>query len=149
MSSFDDKVTAATEFLKSRAELGRTTTYQELGAVMGHHLASQGLRNTDRPVSRETLHQVLQAVDNISIEDHLVILSSLVIHLMDNGISKQFYEQAIERGILAEEADDEERESFRKTELLKVMALGSFWAAEKENRAVEVEDLADETADVL
>lgn len=132
MSTFEAKVEVTRDFLKRRAEIGRTTTFQELGAVVGQRLYELGQRSIAIPVRREKIADVLKAIDDESLAKDGVMLSVLVVHLLDNGIGHRFYEWAVERGLLDEDATEEMREEFHSQQFFKVKAMGQVWFSERQ-----------------
>lgn len=120
MSTFENKVTVVTEFLQNRAALRRLTNHSEVGAVAGQQLAERGMRRIDTPVRREKIVDVLRAVDDKSIHESGFMLSALVAHFWDNDPGHRFFEAAIGRGLLSEDADAEGRAAFHAEELAKV-----------------------------
>lgn len=99
MSTHQDKVAAAYDFLANRASLGRTTSHQELGAVLGPLLMARQQRRIDRPVRRDKVKAVLTDVDKISLERNNVLLSPLVPHFWDGNVGSDVRSRAIRKGI--------------------------------------------------
>lgn len=99
MSTQQDKVTAAYDFLANRASLGRTTSHQELGAVLGPILKNRAQRRIDTPVRREKVKAVLAEVDRISTSRYGVLLSPLVPHFWDGNVGSDVRRSASRKGI--------------------------------------------------
>jgi hypothetical protein len=99
MSTQQDKVTAAYDFLANRASLGRTTSHQELGVALGPLLMARAQRRIDRPVRREKVKVVLAEVDKISLERNGVLLSPLVPHFWDGNVGNDVRRSASRKGI--------------------------------------------------
>lgn len=99
MSTQQDKVTAAYDFLANRASLGRTTSHQELGAALGPLLMARAQRRIDRPVRREKVKAVLAEVDKLSIQRTGVLLSPLVPHFWDGNVGNDVRRSASRKGI--------------------------------------------------
>lgn len=120
MSTFNDKVIATNAFLLNRIGLRRVTNHEELQRVIGQMLYLNGRRSTPFPLDREKVIDVLRAVDENSIKEHGVLLSALVTHFWDDGITHRFYEAAILNGLLDPEADEADRKAFHAEHLTKV-----------------------------
>jgi len=112
MSSFNDKVIATQAFLLNRIGLRRVTNHEELQRVIGQMLFANGRRSNPFPLSREKAIDALAAVDDLSFKEHGVLLSALVVHFWDDGITHRFYEKAILNGLLSPDADEDERQAF-------------------------------------
>lgn len=106
MSTQQDKVTAAYDFLANRASLKRTTSHQELGVVLGPLLMARAQRRIDRPVRREKVKVVLAEVDKISLERNGVLLSPLVPHFWDGNVGNDVRRSASRKGIDLGSPDD-------------------------------------------
>lgn len=111
MSTFEAKLAATEKFLANRAKLGRLTTYQELGTVLGKKLAENGQRRIDTPVRREKVADVLKALDK-KYADSGFLPSVLVSHFWDNSPGHRFFKTAVRSGLLPETAGEDEREGF-------------------------------------
>lgn len=99
MSTHEHKVKAVYDFLRTRAALGRVTTHEEVGVVIGRTLAERKQRRIDRPVRREKVQDALRAVDEQSFEEKGVLLSALVAHFWDDNASRKFIQRASEKGL--------------------------------------------------
>lgn len=120
MSTQHDKVTALHAFLLNRIALRRVTNHEELQRVIGQMLFINGRRSNPFPISREKIIDALKAVDEQSVKEHGVLLSALVVHFWDDGITHRFYESAILNGLLPADADEDERTAFHAAHLAKV-----------------------------
>ena len=120
MSTFNDKVIATQAFLLNRIALRRVTNHEELQRVIGQMLFINGRRSNPFPISREKIIDALKAVDEQSVKEHGVLLSALVVHFWDDGITHRFYESAILNGLLPADADEDERTAFHAAHLAKV-----------------------------
>ena len=120
--TFSDKLTAVNAFLINRAQLRRVTNHEELQRVTGKLLFNGGRRYTSKPVSRDSIIEVLKAVDQLSMVSKNIMLSALVEHFFDNGITPRFFDQAVERGLLDPDASAEERQAFHAAQLTKIYA---------------------------
>lgn len=123
MSTFNDKVIATQAFLLNRIALRRVTNHEELQRVVGMMLFANERRSNPFPVSREKIIEALAAVDNNSFKEHGVLLSALVTHFWDDGITHRFYEAAILNGLLNPEADEDERKAFHAEHLDKLYSV--------------------------
>ena len=122
MSTFENKVTVATDFLRNRASLNRRTTLQELGTVMGEVLNKRGQRSIATPVSRDKLRKVLREVDKQSWAEDGILLSALVVHFWDNKPGRHFFESAEALTGFAASGSPEKSEYFHNKELRKACA---------------------------
>lgn len=120
MSTQHDKVTALHAFLLNRIALRRVTNHEELQRVIGQLLFNAGRRSNPFPVSREKVIDALKVVDEQSVKDKGVLLSALVVHFMDDGITPRFYESAVLNGLLSVDASDAQRKAFHAEMLAKV-----------------------------
>lgn len=120
MSTFNDKVIATNAFLLNRIALRRVTNHEELQRVVGMMLFANERRSNPFPISREKIVEALKAVDEQSVKEHGVLLSALVVHFWDDGITHRFYESAILNGLLPADADEDERTAFHAAHLAKV-----------------------------
>ena len=150
MSTFNDKVIATNAFLLNRIALRRVTNHEELQRVIGQLLFNAGRRSNPFPVSREKIIDALKAVDEQSVKDKGVLLSALVVHFMDDGITPRFYESAVLNGLLPVDASDEDRAKFHREHLGKVYGTYGLLTVPSDLSALftnEDED-ADEEADL-
>lgn len=152
MSKFEDKITATQDFLANRASLGRLTTYQEVGRVVGELLCARGQRHTIDPVNRDKIAEVLKAIDDVTVDTQGYMLSAIVVHFADNEAGHRFFEQAYERGLYESDTDPGYRHGFHASHVTKAFAafpefvpIPEFVKAEEED--VDLADLED--ADVL
>lgn len=102
MSNFDQKVEVVTNFLVTRAQLGRVTTFSEVAAQAGQALYERGYRSNGsaRPVSREKLADVLAAIASRSVKDNGFILPAIVLHAQDNGAGHRFIQWALDNNVM-------------------------------------------------
>jgi hypothetical protein len=105
MSNFDQKVEVVTDFLVSRARLGRFTTYSEVGYIAGQMLNDRGYRSTgsSRVVARGKVVDVLAQIAARSVADDGFILPAIVLHANDNGTGHRFAEWALQNGVMTED----------------------------------------------
>lgn len=149
MSTFNDKVIATNAFLLNRIGLRRVTNHEELQRVVGQMLFLNGRRSNPFPVDREKIIDALAAVDDLSIKEHGVLLSALVVHFWDDGITHRFYESAILNGLLSADADEDERTAFHAAHLAKVYdTYGAILVPSDLSALFTNEDEADEVADL-
>ena len=149
MSTFNDKVIATNAFLLNRIALRRVTNHEELQRVIGQMLFINGRRSNPFPISREKIIEAFAAVDDLSIKEHGVLLSALVVHFWDDGITHRFYEKAILNGLLSPDADEDERRLFHREHLGKVYGTYGLLAVPNDLSALfPSEDEADEAADL-
>ena len=120
MSTFTDKKDAITAFLVNRAQLTRVTNHEEIQRVTGTLLFNGGRRSIPTPVSRDKVVEVIKAIDAESAASQSILLSVLIPHFWDAGITPRFYQTAIELGLLDADASTDERETFRSEMLAKV-----------------------------
>lgn len=146
MSSFEDKVSAVTDFLRNRASLQRLTSHEEVGNVAGKLLRARQQRHIDTPVIREKIIEVLAEVDRKSFKKQGFLLSALVTHFFDNNVGHRFYERAIATGLLSTYADEEARRVFHRNHVKKIYAHYEGMAAMP--LSVEVPDNISELDDV-
>ena len=148
MSTFNDKVIATQAFLLNRIALRRVTNHEELQRVVGMMLFANERRSNPFPISREKIVEALKAVDNLSIKEHGVLLSALVVHFWDDGITPRFYESAVLNGLLSVDASDAERKAFHAEMLAKVYdAYANVTVPADLSEMFPADDDADEQAD--
>ena len=149
MSTFNDKVIATNAFLLNRIALRRVTNHEELQRVIGQMLFINGRRSNPCPISRETIIDALKAVDEQSVKEHGVLLSALVVHFWDDGITHRFYESAVLNGLLPVDASDAERKAFHAEMLAKVYdAYANVTVPADLSEMFPSDDEADEQADL-
>ena len=149
MSTFNDKVIATNAFLLNRIALRRVTNHEELQRVVGMMLFANERRSNPFPISREKIVEALKAVDEQSVKEHGVLLSALVVHFMDDGITPRFYESAVLNGLLSVDASDAERKAFHAEMLAKVYdAYANVTVPADLSEMFPADDEADEQADL-
>lgn len=149
MSTFNDKVIATQAFLLNRIALRRVTNHEELQRVIGQMLFINGRRSNPFPISREKIIDALKAVDEQSVKEHGVLLSALVVHFWDDGITHRFYESAVLNGLLPVDASDAERKAFHAEMLAKVYdAYANVTVPADLSEMFPSDDEADEQADL-
>lgn len=105
MSSHQDKVTAAYDFLANRASTRKLTNHREVGIVIGQTLMERSQRRISDPVRREKVIRVLQDVDRRSFAEKGVLLSAIVTHFWDAVPGKRFWDAARTYGLDVSQTD--------------------------------------------
>ena len=85
----------------------------------------------------------------VGVKDKGVLLSALVVHFMDDGITPRFYESAVLNGLLSVDASDAERKAFHAEMLAKVYdAYANVTVPADLSEMFPSDDEADEQADL-
>jgi hypothetical protein len=104
MSTQENKIEVVTEFLRNRASLGRVTTVQEIQRVAAEMLVAHGYRDDLYLVERDTVNDVLNEIAKTSFAEQGFILPAIVVHFADDEPPSRFIYQAVNAGLLSDEA---------------------------------------------
>jgi hypothetical protein len=104
MSTQENKVEVITEFLRNRASLGRVTTVQEIQRVAAEMLVAHGYRDDLYLVDRDVVNDVLNEIAKASFAEQGFILPAIVVHFADDEPPSRFIYQAVNAGLLTDEA---------------------------------------------
>jgi hypothetical protein len=104
MSTQENKIEVVTEFLRNRASLGRVTTVQELQRVAAEMLVAHGYREDLYLVDRDVVNDVLNEIAKASFAEEGFILPAIVVHFADDNPPSRFIYQAVNAGLLSDEA---------------------------------------------